>query len=104
MMSVLSSTARIQVIGCGGGALSFWILFFGALATGGGHGHYTLWYVGLAAAALSALLLVIGTASAAWKKTERKSLICGVLALGVFSVVGLRFFDIAEWLGDLLFR
>jgi hypothetical protein len=48
------------------------------------------------------LLLVAGTAGAAWKK-EKKGLMYGLLAIAVFVVVGIYFFDLTEWLAEILF-
>ena len=100
-MSTLSRSSRIQISGFAGGIGSVALLYVGMVAAGGGHGSYVLWYAGLVAAALSGLSLLVGTASAAWKK-ETKGLIYGLLAIAVFVAVGIYFFDITEWLSGML--
>lgn len=44
-------------------ALSIAALFFGMMATGGGHGTYTLWYCGLILSAVSWLLVLVSIVS-----------------------------------------
>ena len=97
-MRSFSPSAKIGFAGGVVGVLAFAILFVGLGAIGGGHGSPAIWYVGLAVAALSSVLLLASVARSSIKKTERKSLIPGIVAVAVFSVVWLKFFTIVDWL------
>jgi hypothetical protein len=97
-MKSFSPSAKIGFAGGIGGVLAFAILFLGLGAIGGGHGSPAIWYVGLAVAALSSVLLLASVVRTSIKRTERKSLIAGIAAVAVFSVVWLKFFTIVDWL------
>jgi hypothetical protein len=102
-MKTLSPSAKFLTGGSVGGAFSFVLLFFGLMAGGGGHGSYTLWYVGLIVAGVSGFALLAGSVRSGAKKEERGSFGLGLAAIALFAVVGLKFFSIAEWLGSIFF-
>jgi hypothetical protein len=101
-MSAISASAKVQAVGIAGGILSVVVLVFGLAAGGGGHGSYTIWYIGLAAATLSALLVIIAGIWSAAKKSERKNLPLCVLAALAFIVVALKFFAIVDWFSEII--
>lgn len=103
-MTTASRSAKLQIVGIVGGAVSFLILFWGVFAMGGGHGTYVPWYAGLLVSTASAIFLVAGTIGAALQKEKgRRGVIFGTAAIVVFAVAALFFFDLIQWIADRIF-